>query len=144
LLLRREKFYKWKSYFQFRLNLKKNQNRKRYYLFFKKSTNNTFLTVTDSKGNVIISKSAGSCKIKTKKKKKSRDTLQDISRVLIRAILLKNIKYIYTMFMWNGWVKNARIIGREFVIKKIKILGIKNLILKSHSKPMKKKKPKRR
>jgi hypothetical protein len=62
-----------KKYVSFRQRLvlaKKNLNKKRYYLFFTKKRNNIFLTVTDVLGRVVISQSAGSCKITTKKKKK--------------------------------------------------------------------------
>jgi len=61
-----------KNYVSFRQRLvlaKKNPNKKRYYLFCSKKRNNVFLTITDIMGRVIISQSAGSCKITTKKKK---------------------------------------------------------------------------
>jgi ribosomal protein S11 len=50
---------------------KVNPNGKKYYAFFSKSRNNTFITITDVRGQVIVSQSAGSCKITSKKKKKS-------------------------------------------------------------------------
>lgn len=61
-----------KNYVSFRQRLvlaKKNPNKKRYYLFFSKKRNNVFLTITDVIGRVVVSQSAGSCKITTKKKK---------------------------------------------------------------------------
>ena len=50
---------------------KKNPDNKKYYAFFLKKRNNVFVTITDIRGKVITSQSAGSCKITTKKKKKS-------------------------------------------------------------------------
>jgi hypothetical protein len=71
---KKKTFYKpRKKYVSFRQRLvlaKKNPNKKRYYLFFKKTRNNVFLTITDVTGKVVISQSAGTCKITTKKKKK--------------------------------------------------------------------------
>jgi len=67
------KYKNKKRYVNFRERLvlsKKNLNKKRYYLFFTKKRNNVFLTITDTAGKVVISQSAGSCKITTKKEKK--------------------------------------------------------------------------
>jgi hypothetical protein len=66
-------YYKTKKkYINFKTRLvlkKRNPNKKRYFVFFRKNKNNIFITVTDFLGRVIIAKSAGYCKIKTKKKK---------------------------------------------------------------------------
>jgi ribosomal protein S11 len=73
---------------------KENPNKKKYYAFFLRTRNNVFITITDIKGCVVVSQSAGSCKITTKKKKKSWDTLKAVAASASRIARMKNIRYI--------------------------------------------------
>lgn len=138
------KFKKPKVNFRLRAVLrKKNPDKKRYYTFFLKRKNNVFITVTNVKGEVIISQSAGSCKITTKKKKRSWDTLKTVAESVSKAARLKNIKYIHKFFMTSTYMKNAKIIFRGF--KKSGVQILQNVIVrtKTHGLPMRKKKLKR-
>lgn len=47
---------------------------KKRFCFLRKTKNNYFLTITNGLGDVILRKSAGLVKVKSKKRKKSRDT----------------------------------------------------------------------
>jgi len=73
---------------------KVNPNKKKYYAFFLKTKNNVFITITDIRGRVVVSQSAGSCKITTKKKKKSWDTLKAVAASASKIARIKNIRYI--------------------------------------------------
>lgn len=139
-------FKKQKRRIHWRLRLimrKKNPDKKRYYAFFLKRKNNVFITITDVIGRVVISQSAGSCKITTKKKKRSWDTLKTVAESVSKLVRSKNIRYIYKLFMTNTYLKNAKIIFRAF--KKSGVLVLQNVIFKSkpHALPMRKKKMKR-
>jgi len=84
-----------KNYVSFRQRLvlaKKNPNKKRYYLFFSKKRNNVFLTITDVIGRVVVSQSAGSCKITTKKKKISKKNKKSIAKYDKNKTRKKKIK----------------------------------------------------
>lgn len=122
---------------------KVNPNKKKYYAFFLKKINNIFITITDLKGRVIVSQSAGSCKITTKKKKKSWDTLKAVAVSASKIARMKNIKYIWKFFMTSTYMKNGKLIFQSF--KKSGLLILKAVILKNrgHNIPMKKKKLKR-
>ena len=120
------KSYKWKKktfykprkkYVSFRQRLvlaKKNPNKRRYYLFFKKTRNNVFLTITDVIGRVVVSQSAGSCKITTKKKKRSPDTLKTVSASVAKIARAKNIKYLFKFFMSTNQTKIGKTIFESF------------------------------
>lgn len=129
----------WEDY----LKSKKNPDRKKYFVFFSKSKNNLFLTITNVRGEVIVSKSAGDCKIKSKKKKKSWDTLKEISSFTAKTARLKNIKYVYKFFTYNSYLKNSKIIFKAF--KDQGLIILKTVLLRSRpfSIPMRKKKAKR-
>jgi len=122
---------------------KKNPDNKKYYAFFLKKRNNVFVTITDIRGKVITSQSAGSCKITTKKKKKSWDTLKAVAVSASKIARLKNIRYIYKFFMTSTYMKNCRIIFQSF--KESGLLILQNIIIRSrpHALPMRKKKLKR-
>jgi ribosomal protein S11 len=122
---------------------KKNPDNKKYYAFFLKKKNNVFVTITDIRGKVITSQSAGSCKITTKKKKKSWDTLKAVASSASKIARLKNIRYIYKFFMTSTYMKNCRIIFQSF--KESGLLILQNIIIRSrpHALPMRKKKLKR-
>ena len=122
---------------------KVNPNKKKYYAFFLKKINNIFITITDLKGRVVVSQSAGSCKITTKKKKKSWDTLKAVATSASKIARMKNIKYIGKFFMTSTYMKNGKLIFQSF--KKSGLLILKAVILKNrgHNIPMKKKKLKR-
>nr|AKT94006.1 ribosomal protein S11 [Acanthamoeba castellanii] len=135
-----------KNYVSFRQRLvlaKKNPNKKRYYLFCCKKRNNVFLTITDVMGRVIISQSAGSCKITTKKKKRSPDTLKTISTSVAKVARAKNIKYLFKFFMSTNQTKMGKTIFDNF--KKLGLLILQGVVVKnkSHGLLMRKKKAKR-
>jgi ribosomal protein S11 len=135
-----------KKYISFRQRFvlsKKNPNRRKYYLFFCKKRNNVFLTITGVKGNVIISQSAGSCKITTKKKKRSPDTLKTIAASVAKLARLKNIKYLLKFFMKSTQSRVGKTIFDSF--KKQGLLILQGVVVKSkpHALNMRKKKLKR-
>jgi ribosomal protein S11 len=125
------------------INSKKNPDRKKYFAFFLKKKNNVFITITNKKGEVVVSKSAGDCKITTKKKKRSWDTLKEVSSAVSKTARIKNIKYIYTLFMISRYVRNAKIIHKSFRQMGLFILKIIVLKKKPFSSSMRKKKAKR-
>lgn len=144
----RAKWYKKpkKNYVSFRQRLvlaKKNPNKKRYYLFCCKKRNNVFLTITDIMGRVIISQSAGSCKITTKKKKRSPDTLKTVSTSVAKIARAKNIKYLFKFFMNTNQTKTGKTIFDNF--KKLGLFILQGVVVKnkSHGLLMRKKKAKR-
>lgn len=99
LSLNPEKIRNKKLFKRVLINVKKNRDRRRYFLFFSKTNNNIFPTLTGYSGNVITSKSAGNCKITTKKKKKAiLDTLKAVSKVVVTETRKKNIRFIYPFF----------------------------------------------
>lgn len=122
---------------------KRNPDNKKYYAFFLKTRNNVFITITDIRGRVIVSQSAGNCKITTKKKKKSWDTLKAVAASASKLARLKNIRYIYKFFTTSTYIKNGRIIFQSF--KESGLLILQNIIIRSrpHALPMRKKKLKR-
>lgn len=131
---------RWKYVFARR---NKNRNKKRVYLFYNRKRNNTFITLTNGRGQVLVSQSAGYCKIKSKKKKRSPDTLKAIAYSVARAARLKNIRYIYKMYSKNRHMKSRRAIFNEF--KRVGLMILVNVIVKSrpHSLYQRRKKPKR-
>jgi ribosomal protein S11 len=139
-LKRREPRY---IYWERIINSKKNPDRKRYFAFFLKTKNNVFVTITNSKGEVVISRSAGDCKIKTKKKKKSWDTLKEVANAAAKIARIKNIKYIYKFFMSNTYAKNAKLIQKSFRGNGLFILKLIIVKKRPFSSPMRKKKSKR-
>jgi hypothetical protein len=122
---------------------KRNPNKKRYFLFFRKNKNNVFITITDVLGKVIISQSAGYCKIKTKKKKRSPDTVKTVADSVAKAARLKNIKYLFKFYLSNKQIKSGRGIYETF--KKAGLFILQGVVIrnKPHSLGMRKKKPKR-
>lgn len=137
---------KKKRYISFKTRLvlsKRNANKKRYFIFFRKNKNNIFITITDVLGRVIISQSAGYCKIKTKKKKRSPDTIKTVASSVAKAARLKNIKYLFKFYLNSKQVKSGRAIYETF--KKSGLFILQGVIIrnKSHSMGMRKKKPKR-
>lgn len=144
----RTKWYKKpkKNSVSFRQRLvlaKKNPNKKRYYLFCCKKRNNVFLTITDIMGRVIISQSAGSCKITKKKKKRSPDTLKTVSTSVAKMARAKNIKYLFKFFMNTNQTKTGKTIFDNF--KKLGLFILQGVVVKnkSHGLLMRKKKAKR-
>lgn len=138
--------YKKQSRFQYWENLinsKKNPNRRKYFAFFLKKRSNVFITITNIKGEVVTSRSAGVCKITTKKRKKSWDTLKAVAAAAAKTARLKNIRYIYKFFMSIAYSKNAKIIHKSFREQGLFILKPVLIRRKPFSLPMKKKKPKR-
>jgi len=136
------KYKNKKRYLNFRERLvlsKKNLNRKRYYLFFTKKRNNLFLTITDTTGRVIISQSAGSCKITTKKKKRSPDTLKAVSTSVAKLARTKNIKYLFKFFMSTNQTRVGKTIFESF--KKLGLFILQGVVVrtKNHGLLMRKK-----
>jgi ribosomal protein S11 len=112
-------------------------------LFCCKKRNNVFLTITDITGRVIISQSAGSCKITTKKKKRSPDTLKTVSASVAKAARAKNIKYLFKFFMGTNQTKIGKTIFDNF--KKLGLFILQGVVVKNktHGLLMRKKKSKK-
>jgi ribosomal protein S11 len=71
-----------------------------YNLHIKKTLNNFFLTLTKTNDcNVIYHLSAGHCKIFTKKKKKSLETLKTMSIKMVDFLISNKITYIKNFFI---------------------------------------------
>jgi ribosomal protein S11 len=122
---------------------KKNPDNRKYMAFYSRSRNNTFITVTNIKGQVIISQSAGSCKITTKKKKKSWDTLKAIAISTAKLARSKNIRYIFNLYTTSTYKKTSKIVFEGF--KEVGLQILKCVLIRSrpHGIPMRKKKMKR-
>jgi len=122
---------------------KVNPNKKKYYAFFLKTKNNVFITITDIRGRVVVSQSAGSCKITTKKKKKSWDTLKAVAASASKIARIKNIRYIWKFFMTSTYMKNGKLIFQSFKQSGLSILKAIIVRNRPHSLFMRKKKLKR-
>ena len=72
--------------------------RRGYNIFFKKTRLNTFITLTNTSGGVIISRSAGWCGISSKKKKKSSDAFKFICERFAADCINLNINNITNFF----------------------------------------------
>lgn len=94
-------------------------------------------------GRVIISQSAGSCKITTKKKKRSPDTLKTVSSSVAKLARAKNIKYLFKFFMRTNQTKTGKTIFDNF--KKLGLFILQGVVVKnkSYGLLMRKKKAKR-
>lgn len=139
----RKKTAKIAYYRSLKLVSKVNKNRKTYYAFLKRKGYNIFITITDKEGNVVISKSAGSCKIKSKKKKRSWDTLKDIARLVAKVATMKNIRYIKKFFTTLKYMKNAKIVSKTFRMSRLSVVQTEYIINQPHAIPLRKKKAKR-
>ena len=111
-----------------------------YNLHVKKTVNNYFLTLTKTNNcNVLYSISAGHCKIYTKKKKKSSETLRQLSIKMSNFLLLNKITFINRFFVHLNnpyyFKKTIRILKKN----KIYIKNIFIIKLKSHNGIRKKK-----
>ena len=122
---------------------KRNPNNKRYYLFYTRKKNNIFLTITNIKGEVLNSYSAGTCKITTKKKKRSPDTLKTVATALAKKIKERGIKYIFKFFMSTKNSKIGKIVFKNFEKSGLSILQAVIVKSKPHAMLMRKKKQKR-
>lgn len=122
---------------------KRNPDNRKYMAFYLRTRNNLFITITNSKGQVVISQSAGSCKITTKKKKKSWDTLKAVSISAAKLARLKNIRYIFNLYTTSTYKKTSKIVFESF--KEVGLRVLKCVLIRSrpHSLPMRKKKMKR-
>lgn len=141
---KRNLYKKKRIHFRQKLVLsKRNLGNKRYYLFYKRKKNNIFLTITNIKGEVLSSYSAGICKITTKKKKRSPDTLKTVSSALAKKIKEKGIKYIFKFFMSTKNSKIGKIVFKNFEKSGLSILQAVVIKSKPHASLMRKKKQKR-
>lgn len=84
-------FFEYKYYLD---NLKKHFN-----LFLKNSRNNSFITLTDSVGNVIFSLSGGKIGLKSKKSKNSPVTTYLMVDELIKRLNYKRINKITSLYL---------------------------------------------
>lgn len=135
---------KKKIFWRERLALrKKNPDNRRYMAFYLRTKNNVFITITTAKGRVVTSQSAGSCKITTKKKKRSWDTLKAVSISAAKIARLKNIKYIFKFFTTSTYKKATKIIVDSFKDMGLRTLRCAIFRSRPHSLPMRKKKAKR-
>lgn len=137
-------FKRRRTYWQNLIRVKRNPDKKRYFLFFKRSRYNIFVTLTDVRGNVLISRSAGNCKIFDKKRKRSRDTLRSVIRSVAAFAHNRKIDYIYTLFISYRYRWDQRVVFRQMFLKGVQVLSIRGLVNKTHSLPMPVRKIKRR
>jgi ribosomal protein S11 len=122
---------------------KRNPDKKKYYLFIKKVKNNIFLTVTNKFGCVIVSQSAGSCKITTKKKKRSPETLKAVAVSTAKVVRSKNIRYIFKFFNTTVNLKPIRSVVESFSRVGLFVLKYIPLIRRPHGLNMRKRKVRR-
>lgn len=73
-----------------------------YNVFLSQTRLNTFLTLTNTAGEVILSRSAGWCGISSKKKKKSSDAFRAICERFATDCVGRNIKTIAQFFTGAG------------------------------------------
>jgi len=88
------------------------------YLKIKPTLNNIFLTLTDTKGNVLISKHAGLINVKGSKKR-TPFVAGEVVEDLLKEIDKKNLSIKLYILQIDGYIKNAII---SSVIKKLKAL----------------------
>lgn len=114
-----------------------------YNIHLKKTLNNYFLTLTKTNQcNVIYQLSAGSCKIFTKKKKKSSETLKQIVMKMINFLILNKLTYIKNFYII---LNNPYYFRKVFKFFKKNFIYIEKVFLfkiKSHN-GLRKQKPKR-
>jgi ribosomal protein S11 len=73
--------------------------KKHFHCFIKKKLNNLFLTVTNRKGDVLLSLSAGNVKISSKKKKNSPITLNQILKKTSLFLVSRRVFFIESLFI---------------------------------------------
>lgn len=110
---------------------------------FKKTLNNFFITLMNGNGEVILTQSAGNCKIKTKKKKRSFDTVKSIAASIAKASLVKNIKFLDVFYVTHRYLKNMFLIINTFRSNGLMCKHVLYVRKKRHSLPMKKRKIRR-
>lgn len=110
---------------------------------FKKTLNNFFITIINGKGEVILTQSAGNCQIKTKKKKRSFDTVKTIAASIAKAALIKNIKSLDVFYVTHRYLKNMFLIVNTFRFGGLATKHVLYIRKKKHSLPMKKRKIRR-
>jgi hypothetical protein len=108
-----------------------------------RKSSNIFLTVLDEKGNVLTSRSAGNCKITSKKRKKSWDTFKAVAQIIIKILRLRNIKLIENFYLKYNYLKNFKIFSDVFKKSGLPINNLIFLNIKPHRKPLKLKKVRR-
>ena len=90
----------------------------------KPTVNNVFITLTDSLGNVILSKHSGSLKFKGSKKK-TPYVAGLVVKELFKELAELDIKIKSYIVQIQSYIRNSMING---VMKKLKILRINNII----------------
>jgi ribosomal protein S11 len=92
-----------RNFFNYKNNYKifrKKNNYEIFNLHIKKTLNNFFLTLTKTNDcNVLYQLSAGKCKIFTKKKKKSLETLKQLTVKMLEFLNFNKITYIKNFFI---------------------------------------------
>jgi ribosomal protein S11 len=101
------------------------------YCFFKKTKNNTFLTITNGLGEVILRSSAGLVKVKTKKKKRNKETFMLICQDLATKCFQNKIKMLDKLIIVqspfrNIFYKLRKIFNRLGLYLKIPNTQLKN------------------
>ena len=106
--------------------MKINKNIKKYnfgYIKVKPTSNNIFITITDSKGNVLISKHAGLLDFKGSKKKTPFVAAQ-VLRNLLEEVKTSNIEIKLYILQINGYIRNSSI---NNVVRELDDLKINNI-----------------
>lgn len=93
------------------------------YIKIKPTSNNIFITLTDSTGNVILSKHAGLLNFKGSKKK-TPFVASQVIRNLIQDIKQMNIMVKLYILQINGYIRNSSI---NSVVRELDAMNINNI-----------------
>lgn len=93
------------------------------YIKIKPTSNNIFITLTDSTGNVILSKHAGLLNFKGSKKK-TPFVASQVIRNLIQDIKQMNIIVKLYILQINGYIRNSSI---NSVVRELDAMNINNI-----------------
>lgn len=101
------------------------------YCFFKKTKNNNFLTITNGLGEVLLRSSAGLVKVKTKKKKKNKETFMLICQELAAKCFKNKIKMLDKLIIIQSSFKNIFYKLRKIFYRLGLYLKIPNIVNKN-------------
>lgn len=126
------------------LNLQLQKKKLYLFIIIKKTKNNWFFNITDIKGNVIILNSCGFLKIKTKKQKKAKETLEELYTFFFQkyqqsSYNFNNIQKIFYKSNYSGTYKLKKllkILKQNCLKKKLKFFL---MYIKAHNGIRKKK-----
>lgn len=106
------------------MKINKNNEHNFGYIKIKPTSNNIFITLTDIKGNVLISKHAGLLDFKGSKKKKTPFVAGQIIRNLMEEIKQSNLDIKLYILQVRGYIRNSSI---NSIIRELDTLNINNI-----------------